>query len=83
MMLNARCWRPRLAVLALATSLLTGCARVGSEADGSGACPPVVEYSRELQARAAEDLALLPEGSSVAEMLSDYAVMREQARVCK
>ena len=45
-------------------------------------CPPVVEYGREFQARAAEDLALLPQGSAVAEMLSDYAVMREQARVC-
>jgi hypothetical protein len=42
----------------------------------------VVEYGREFQARAAEDLALLPQGSAVAEMLSDYAVMREQARVC-
>ena len=45
-------------------------------------CPPVVEYSREFQARAAEELALLPEGSAVAEMMSDYAVMREQARAC-
>jgi hypothetical protein len=25
---------------------------------------------------------LLPEGSAVEEMLADYAVMREQARVC-
>ncbi len=38
---------------------------------GSGACPTVVAYSREFQARAAEELALLPEGSAVAEMLSD------------
>ena len=42
----------------------------------------VVEYGRKLQARAAEELALLPRGSAVAEMLSDYAVMREQARAC-
>jgi hypothetical protein len=42
----------------------------------------VVEYGREFQVRAAEELALLPHGSAVAEMLSDYAVMREQARVC-
>jgi hypothetical protein len=45
-------------------------------------CPPVVEYSRDVQARAAEDLNLLPEGSALVEMLSDYAVMREQARGC-
>jgi hypothetical protein len=42
----------------------------------------VVEYSREFQARTAEELALLPEVSAVAEMLADYAVMREQARSC-
>jgi hypothetical protein len=45
-------------------------------------CPPVVEYSGEFRARAAEELELLPEGSAIAEMLSDYAVMREQARAC-
>ena len=43
-------------------------------------CPPVVEYSREFQARAAEELATLPEGSAIAEMLANYFVMREQAR---
>jgi hypothetical protein len=44
--------------------------------------PPVVEYSREFQARAVEDLRALPDGSAIGEMLSDYAVMREQARSC-
>lgn len=43
----------------------------------------MVEYSREFQARAAEELARLADGSAIAEMLSDYAVMREQARVCR
>jgi len=42
----------------------------------------VVDYSREFQARAAEELARLPEESAVAEMLADYTVMREQARAC-
>jgi hypothetical protein len=45
-------------------------------------CPPVVEYSREFQARAADELDLLPEGSAIAEMLADYSVMRDQARAC-
>jgi hypothetical protein len=45
-------------------------------------CPPVVPYSAEFEARAAEELALLLEGSAVVEMLSDYAVMRDQARAC-
>lgn len=46
-------------------------------------CPPVVEYGREVQARAADELAWLPEGSMIAEMLSDYNVMRDQARACE
>ena len=82
MMSNARCWKRRLAALAIATSLLSGCATVRSDAAASRACPPVVEYSREFQARAAEELNSLPNGSAIAEMLSDYAVMREQARAC-
>jgi len=40
----------------------------------------VVEYGQEFRARAIEELALLPERSAVAEMLSDYAVMRDRAR---
>ena len=47
------------------------------------ACPPVPDYSAAFQAQAAEELALLPEGSAIAEMLRDYAVMREQARACR
>ncbi|WP_339950731.1 hypothetical protein [uncultured Albimonas sp.] len=79
---NDGCWRPRLAALAIVTSLLSGCATVGSDGSGPGACPPVVEYSSEFQARAAEELALLPEGSAIGEMLSDYSVMRDQAKAC-
>jgi hypothetical protein len=41
-----------------------------------------VENSREFQAQAAEELTLLPEGSAIAVMLSDYAMGREQARAC-
>ena len=78
MMSNGGCWRRRLAVLVIATSLLSGCAAVSSEDGRLATCPPVVEYGREFQARAAEELALLPGGSAIAEMLSDYAVMREQ-----
>jgi uncharacterized protein YceK len=83
MMSNARCWRLRLAILAIATSLLSGCATVGSETGGFGTCAPVVAYSREFQVRAAEELAQLPEGSVIAEMLSDYAVLRDQVRSCR
>lgn len=78
---NATCSKPRLAALAIVTSLLTGCATVSSERI-VGVCPPVVEYDTGFQARAAEEVLLLPDGSIVVEMLSDYAVMREQAQVC-
>jgi hypothetical protein len=81
-MSNARCWRRRLVVLAIATSSLSGCAMVGSDRRAVGTCPPVVEYSQEFQARAAEELALLPEGSAILDLLADYAVMRDQARAC-
>ena len=41
-----------------------------------------MEYSREDQVRAAEEFAILPDGSAVVEMMGDYAVMRDSARVC-
>jgi len=80
---NARCWRLPHAVLVLATIWLSGCATVRAENGRLATCPPVVEYGREFQARAAEELALLPQGSALAEILSDYAVMRNQARACE
>jgi hypothetical protein len=41
-----------------------------------------VPYSAADQARAAAEVAALPEAAVVVRMLSDYAVMRDQARVC-
>lgn len=78
----AGCSMRRLAALGLATSLLTGCATVASDVRVATVCPPVVEYSLDFQARAADELMLLPDPSAVAEMMSDYAVMREQSRKC-
>lgn len=83
MTFNAGCWKRRLAALAIVTSLLSGCAKGSSDGVVAGTCPPIAEYSRELQARAAEELASLSGGSAIAEMLSDYAVMRDQARACR
>ena len=80
---NDGCSRLRRVALVLATIWLSGCATVSSDRSGPGACPPVVGYSGEFQARADEELALLHEGSVVAEMLADYAVMRDQARACR
>ena len=81
MKFTAGCWRPRLAALMIATSWLAACATGNSEP--VAACPPIVEYSGEFQAPAADELAMLPEESAVVEMLADYAVMREQARACR
>ena len=72
--------RLRAAVLAIAASLLAGC--VTARTDGSP-CPPVVAYSRESLARAADELNSLPAGSAIEQMLADYQVMRDQARACE
>jgi hypothetical protein len=42
----------------------------------------VVEYSSDDQARAADEVRALPEGAVIVRMLGDYAVLRDQARVC-
>jgi outer membrane murein-binding lipoprotein Lpp len=73
-------WMPRLAVLAIATSLLAGCATARSD---MGGCPPVPAYSREFLARAAGEVQQLPPGAAIEQMLADYQVMRDQARACK
>ena len=79
---NDGCSRLRRVALVLATIWLSGCAMGGSESGRLAACPPVVDYGREFQAQVAEELMLLPEPSAVAEMLSDYAMMRDQGRAC-
>ena len=59
---------------------LTACATGMS--DGFTPCPPVVGYSAADQLRAADEVDALPEGAKVIQMISDYAVLREQARAC-
>lgn len=82
MKFNVRCWRPPAVVLWIVVLWLTGCTMVGS--DGTlNACPPVVDYSRPQQARVADEVAKLPEGSLIVGWLADYAVLREQARACQ
>jgi hypothetical protein len=46
-------------------------------------CPPVIDYSPVEQARAADEVDALPEGAVIVRMLSDYAVLRDQARACR
>jgi len=56
---------------------------VGFESGSVAVCPPVAKYSRVVQMQAAGELAMLPDGSVIVGMMSDYAVMREQARACR
>lgn len=60
---------------------LTGCEMVGS--NSGSPCPPVVDYTSAELARAADEVEALPEGAVIVGMLSDYAVLREQARACR
>ena len=60
---------------------LTACAMAGSESKAP--CPPVVEYSVADLVRAADEVEALSESAVLAGMLSDYAVLREQARACR
>ena len=64
----------------IAMSLLTGCATVGSE---RRPCIPVVNYSMEFLAQTARELEALRTDSPIVRMLTDYSVMREQARACQ
>ncbi|WP_268912023.1 hypothetical protein [Sedimentitalea arenosa] len=42
----------------------------------------MVEYSPDEQSRAAAKVDALPESALIVRMLSDYAVLRDQARAC-
>jgi len=65
----------------IVTLWLTGCAMDGS--DTCAPCPPVVDYTRVEQTRAADEVDALPEGAEFVRMLGDYAVLRDQARACR
>ncbi|ETD85434.1 hypothetical protein U703_02990 [Rhodobacter capsulatus YW1] len=78
---TARCSTPPLAALLIAMLWLTGCAMGGSETGAP--CPSVVEYTAADQARAADEVEALQEGATIARMLSDYAVLRDQVRACR
>ena len=60
---------------------LTGCAMAGSETRAP--CPPVVEYTSAEKARAADEVEAMPEDAVIVRMLSDYTVLRDQARACR
>ncbi|MGC4094634.1 MAG: hypothetical protein QM756_43305 [Polyangiaceae bacterium] len=75
---TARCSTPPSAAFLIAMLWLTGCEMVGS--DVGAPCPPVVDYTTAELARAADEVEALQEGAVIVRMLSDYAVLRDQAR---
>ncbi len=71
---------PPAAALMIAMLSLSGCA---TESSDNAPCPPVVEYSAIDQTHATVEIEALPENAVVVGMLSDYAVLRDQARACR
>jgi hypothetical protein len=67
----------------IVASLPSACGRVASEGASVAVCAPVVDYGAGVQLQAAVELDLLPDGSAVEALLADYAVMRDQSRVCR
>lgn len=68
----------RLVALGLiGTVFLIGCETVISS------CPSLKEYSKEEQARVADELDALPEGSALAGFIADYGVTRAEIRACR
>jgi hypothetical protein len=72
-----KCVRLRAVLAPLSLTLLTACVTPTSDV-----CPTLFVYSAARQAIAADELAALPEPSTLAEMIADYGVVREQIRVC-
>lgn len=66
--------------IVLASTLLAGC---GLLALNVTSCPSVPKYAKSFQAQMATEIEKLPHGSAVEEALKDYAVLREQLRMCR
>ena len=79
--IQRRCWTPPIAAPLIAMLWLSACAMAGFDARATR--PPVAEYSAADQTRAADEVDALPEGAMIVRMLSDFAVLREQARACR
>lgn len=48
-----------------------------------GGCPPLVSYSKEQQARAADELRALPWDSQLGRMMIDYGKTRDACRLSR
>ena len=80
MKFNDRCWTLPAAAPLIVMLWLSACATGSSEMQVP--CPPVVAYSAADQARAADEVDAMPESAMIVRMLTDYAVLRDQAKAC-
>jgi hypothetical protein len=78
---NARCWTPPAAAPLIGMLWLSACAM--GDFDAQTRCPPVVEYSAAEQTRAADEVDALADDALIVRLLGDYAVLGDQARVCR
>ena len=76
------CWMRRAIVLAGVMISLGACVTANSKRAGI-ACVPVPAYQQDFLDRAAGEVERLDEGSTVVQMLGDYALMRAQADACR
>lgn len=46
-------------------------------------CPPVIEWSRQYQARLADEIGRMPDDSAVSRAMREHLQMRDRARKCR
>lgn len=68
----------KAALLLLLATFLSGCETAPSDV----ACPSLPAYSKELQAKGADEVDALPEGSVIPVFVVDYQKMRDGVRAC-
>lgn len=60
--------------------LLTSCAGAASDPIYIFRCPDLVDYPPEVQAKAADEIEAMPEGSVLPGFIADYGLLRRQCR---
>jgi hypothetical protein len=70
-------------VAVLAFLSLAACASTAPPSPYVHVCPIVPTYSKEFDAKAADEFAALPADSNIAVMIEDYIAIRDEARACK
>ena len=78
MKFKGECAMLRLTLALIGLACLSACATVVSDT-----CPTLFDYSEAEQARAADELDALPEGSALERLVGDYGVVRNEIRACK